>query len=49
MKMILATIAVTIRSLGLFQKCTYDMEILVPVSNCSDTENMSFTERYSHC
>ena len=29
MKMILATVAVTISSLGLFQKCTYDKEILV--------------------
>jgi len=45
MKTILATVAVTISSLGLFQKCTYDKEILVPVSNCSETANISFTER----
>jgi len=45
MKTILATMAVTISSLKLFQKCKYDKEILVPVSNCSDTANISFTER----
>jgi hypothetical protein len=45
MKTVLAMIAIIIGSLVLFQSCEYDKEILVPVSNCLDTANISFSER----
>lgn len=45
MKTLLATFAIIIGSLVLFQNCEYDREMLIPVSNCSDTANISFAER----
>jgi hypothetical protein len=45
MKTCLVTVAIIIGSLVFFQSCKYDRELLLPVSNCSDTANISFTER----
>ena len=45
MKTGLATIAIIMGCLVLFQNCEYDKEAFISVSDCSDTANISFAGR----
>jgi len=43
MKIVFTGIALTVFGFVLFQSCTYDKEIRIPLPNCPDTLNVSFT------
>jgi hypothetical protein len=41
--------AVVVGPFVLLQSCTYDKELLIPLSNCPDTVNVSYASTVKHC